>query len=116
MHPNQVNAAELSSPTQGTPWGTRRIGVAGLCIVAALLGGLYWNASGQNRAISSLPQVERAELYQRTRANVERVCVSARDPGLDEFCQEQAELLRKFPECDGACVLLVDAILPKGNR
>jgi hypothetical protein len=67
-----------------------------------------WINGAEQRALLRLPDEERRALYARTLETVESSCnPHLRAEGLDELCYEQAALLTKFPECDGACMALV---------
>jgi type VI protein secretion system component VasK len=70
--------------------------------LVALAAYWIWSLQSERRAIRNLPPAERAALYERTLADVTKVCASS-DASLDAYCQEQARVLLSLPECDGAC-------------
>jgi hypothetical protein len=68
--------------------------------------------------IWGLAPAERARTYRRSLAEAEAVCTTpgARAGALRDHCIGQAELLILFPECDGRCQRLAEAILPHARR
>jgi len=72
------------------------LGVAAL----ALLGWLV-TAAPSTAALRSLPADRRAQLVERTLANLRDVCSGAERPR--EFCRQQATLVLQLPECDQVC-------------
>jgi hypothetical protein len=85
-----------------------------LLIVAIAAHGWVQNVGSLRR----LPPAERAPIYQRALGDAEATCTTpqARSGALHDHCTGQAELLALFPECDGRCQRLVEAILPHGRR
>ncbi|HEX3904040.1 MAG TPA: hypothetical protein VH853_14465 [Polyangia bacterium] len=69
-------------------------------------------------SIRGLPPAERARIYQRSLAEAVAACTTpgARAGALHDHCRGQAEFLILFPECDGRCQRLVEAILPHARR
>ena len=58
-------------------------------------------------AIRTLPGTEQQELYERTFETLQSACGEPRQVGeLQEFCKHQSAFIRKFPQCDTACVAL----------
>jgi hypothetical protein len=73
--------------------------------------------SAERNAISSLPEPERRALYRRTLDTLASTCdLTKRPSGLENFCREQAELIRQFPECDEACTAFWKDHLPAPTR
>jgi len=69
-------------------------------------------------SIRGLPPAERAQIYQRTLSETEAACTTpeAGAGALHDHCLRQAEFLGLFPECDGRCQQLAQAILPHARR
>jgi hypothetical protein len=69
-------------------------------------------------SIRGLPPAERAQSYARSFAEVEATCTTpeARAGTLHDHCIGQAERLILFPECDGRCQRIAEAILPHARR
>lgn len=67
------------------------VGVAALWI---------WTAGETPRALRALPDVQRRPLYERTLQNFQTLCGRY---GPARECQQQADFLLDFPECDDAC-------------
>ena len=76
-------------------------------VVVALVGALtfmwIWAQSSQRRAIQSMPDDERGELYRRTLEDLRSVCAVERGPEMDAHCRSQSEFILDFAECDDAC-------------
>jgi hypothetical protein len=60
-------------------------------------------STSEERALTRLPPVERAAVYQRTLDNLRSTCAGERARELRDFCRGQAQLALLFPECDAAC-------------
>lgn len=72
---------------------------------------------GLEGELEKLPPLEREALYTRTFDTLRDTCAQAGDGGrLLEHCREQAAFLRRFPECDAACLELVNAFAPQPSR
>jgi hypothetical protein len=85
---------------------TRRPGPTSLALLAAAIAGALawgWVAGSDARALRAMPPAARAELLQRTEANVRDLCLGQPDRPR-AFCRAQAELLSSFDECQGACL------------
>jgi hypothetical protein len=70
----------------------------------------WWCSDAESRAIRAMPSSERQALLSRTLENLRSVCQAPED-GMREFCETQAQLALKIPECDGRCQALVQAQL-----
>ena len=82
-------------------WRSRTpIAVAFGLAALALVG---WLATSQSStaALRGLPANQRAQLVERTLANLREVCHGAERPR--DFCREQANLVLQLPECDQVC-------------
>ena len=89
---------------------------AGLALVLAAALALFvwgWTRGSDARVLARLPVDERARLYQLTRSEAEAVCA---EPGLEDRCREEVELLSEFPECSGDCRTFVARHKPRGSR
>jgi hypothetical protein len=87
------------------------VGVAALLALLTLLLLLFRGEGAQRRALGQLPEAERHALYLRTKANLEQVC-PAPPEALKGYCQQQADFLGQFPECDASCQALAAAQHP----
>jgi hypothetical protein len=90
--------------------------VAGWMLLIVAIAAHDWVQSIRN--IRGLPPAERARIYERALGEAEATCTTpaARAGALHDHCVGQAELLILFPECDGACQRLAEAILPHARR
>lgn len=87
-----------------------------LLIGLALFAAWGWLRDRQLRDLASLPPAERAGLYERTMKNLATVCAEGSAVRRDTFCQEQAELALRFPECDAACQGLARPLVASPTR
>lgn len=84
-------------------WSRRiRRWVLYIVVAVAAIAGWSWYQGRQRRAVQHLPVDERQALYQRTLENM-KLCQTQWERGLKGICEEQAELLQAFPECDEEC-------------
>jgi hypothetical protein len=79
------------------------LGLIGVAILVVLALGI-WLSSAGNIEIDELPARVQHALYERTLATLGDFC----DPkkalrGIDAYCQEQANFIVKFRECDDVC-------------
>lgn len=86
-----------------TPGRTWFIVITVLVVVAALGFGLWRRYHGD--PIARMPEAQRHALYVKTLDHFEQVC-EARQLGDDvkALCANEADLLRRFPDCDDACL------------
>lgn len=91
-----------------------------LAVVALLLIGLsLWLAhegKKKERAIRDLPVADRRALYERTLTNYRTLCAPTMRAEMKERCQQDAEFLALFPECDASCRELISALWPQPKR
>lgn len=91
-----------------------------LGILSLLLIGLsLWmarEAKQKERAVRDLPVAERQALFQRTLTNYRTLCVPTPRAEIKERCQQDAEFLALFLECDASCRELIADLLPKPTR
>ncbi|WP_164011046.1 hypothetical protein [Pyxidicoccus trucidator] len=89
--------------------GEKRLRQALLLGGVLLVLGVVWLyvQGGENRALNALAPVQRAALFQETRDDIRRICLT--DAGvksggrLEKRCRQQADFLTRFSECDEAC-------------
>lgn len=91
------------------------LAVLALVLVAMSLILYRWEKQKQ-RAVQDLPAAERQSLYLRTLQNFRTVCAPFPKAELKEHCQQDAEFLELFPECDSSCKSLVADLLRKPTR
>jgi hypothetical protein len=97
-----------------SPWGVAGLIGAGLAFVVAVAA-----SSGDfGGGIPKLPAADRAALFQRAITDVDGACTtpSAHEGALRDHCRQQAQFLRRFPECDARCQRLAASILPHARR
>jgi hypothetical protein len=88
----------------------------GLAVLLGLLIALYvwgWVRGSDARVLAGLPADERARLFQLTWSKAEAVCA---EPGLEDRCRAEVELLSEFPECSTDCQAFVSRHRPRGSR
>jgi hypothetical protein len=104
----------LLEERKGAGWGVTLVAGWMLLIVAIAAHGWVQNIGNVRR----LAPAERAPIYERSLGEAEVACTTpeARTGALRDQCLGQAELLTLFPECDGRCQRLVEAILPHARR
>lgn len=101
----------LSLPTR------RALSWFGGLVVLALIGLLtVFRHSRLDRELAGMPTAERRALYERTLETLRTSCERAPGPKFTDYCREQADLIRRFPECDSACQELAAHFLPKPSR
>ena len=72
-------------------------------LFAAWLACLAWSRGEKRRALEELAPAERRIAFQGSLESFKRLCVERRDAALETYCQDQAELIEVFPECDAPC-------------
>jgi hypothetical protein len=78
------------------------VGVTLLSLATLLL--LLWSSQRESRALRELPDIERLQLFERTRQTLLEICdPNERPDGLARFCDQQSDLIVKLPECDASC-------------
>ena len=80
-------------------WGAVLVALLALCMAALWL----WSHGSERRALLAMDPAQRRVLFEETRAGYRTMCASPGVEGLALRCRNQAEFLRDFPECDGAC-------------
>lgn len=89
---------------QGRAWLRRPASLLlGALLIIAVLGVLARALSSEQRALEKMDTQTRAALFQETWQGFKTLCQPQPAPGLSSRCQEQAQFLLKFPDCDAAC-------------
>ena len=106
-----MTMARAMQPPKGMGWSEgrlRRLLWGGALIVGiALLAIWAWNRGAEQRALERLPAEVRHALYSRELANFRTICGQGRrTDDLEPRCEEQAEYLVKFSDCDADCQTL----------
>ena len=110
-----MNTSDDRSASPGSRSRAVALGVLALVLIALSLLLQHWEKKKQ-RAVQDLPAAQRQSLYLRTLQNFQTVCTPFPKAELKEHCQQDAEFLMLFPECDGACKSLVADLLRKPTR
>ena len=99
---------------KGAGWGGALL--AGWMLLIVAIAAHDWVQDVGN--IRALPRAERARIYERSLGEAEVTCATpeARAGALHDHCAGQAKFLVLFPECDGRCQRLAEAILPHAPR
>jgi cytochrome b pre-mRNA-processing protein 3 len=86
----------------------RRLVWGGALLVGiALLAVWAWNRGAEQRALERLPAEVRHAMYSREMENFRTICGQGRRTDeLESRCEEQAEFLVKFSDCDADCQTL----------
>lgn len=90
-----------------------------LALVAAIAGVTFMFMFMQtrlDRELSELPPSERRALYERTLETLRTTCSQARGPELADYCRQQADFVKRFPECDSECRELAARFAPRPSR
>jgi len=111
MGPKMLRLASVETSrrlTIGWPLGM------GLLLALALVLLVWgWVRGSDARVIAGLPADDRARLFQLTRSKAEAVCA---EPGLEDRCRSEVELLSEFPECGADCQAFIARHRPRGSR
>jgi hypothetical protein len=67
-----------------------------------------------SHAIAALPLTEQQQMYRRTYEELVTVCSA--QPGLEDHCRSEAELILRFPQCDAECHTLARRFFPVGGK
>jgi len=78
-------------------------GLAALVGVLALFGVARFYQADADREVRELPEPESRALYERTLETLRTSCMHVTGPNLSEYCRQQADIIRRFPQCDRAC-------------
>jgi hypothetical protein len=83
-----------------------------LVVLAALW--IWWPSHDK---VTRLPEPERRALYQRTLGTLTTFCDPSKDhTGIHDYCQQQADLVVQFPECDAACRAVAEKHRPLPSK
>jgi len=99
------------SQPKGPAWPRQRVLLLGGLLAVVLLLLLAWALTSEQRAIDNMEPQARAALFQETWQGFQTLCQPQVASALVSRCQQQAQFLLKFPECDGACRQQLDPFL-----
>ncbi len=88
-------------------------GVLGIALVCVLA---LHHHTRLDRELLDVPELERRALYERTRETLRVSCTQPRGPTFTGYCREQADFLRRFPECDNECREFAAGFTPQPSR
>lgn len=97
---------------------TRRslVWLGGLAVLAFLGALATFLHTRLDRELALMPTLERRTLYERTLETLRTACARAPGPTLTDYCREQADFIRRFPECDSECHELAARFTPQPTR
>lgn len=112
-HSAPIISPQLLRPTprRRSPLRLWLTGAIGLVLICAAM--IFWHHR-VDRELRALPGPERRALYQRTLQTL-HTCEQS-GSSLEDYCREQADFLRRFPECDDACRKLARRFLGQPGR
>lgn len=76
--------------------------VAVVALLSALALALFLQAR-LDRELLEFPGRERRALYERTRETLRTTCEQVRWTKMVEYCRQQGDFIKRFPECDREC-------------
>jgi len=85
-------------------------------LFATWLAYLAWSRGEKRAAVEQLAPAERRIAFQSSLESFKRLCVERRDPALEAYCRDQAEVIEVFPECDAACREILAKSRPPPTR
>jgi hypothetical protein len=103
-----------ASPMRSLPFGVFSL-TAALTLLTFIAFYVSRNSS-VGEALFGLPSSQRSALYARTLETLRVTCAHATESDLREFCQEQARLIARFPECDADCQALSRRFSPRPTK
>jgi hypothetical protein len=105
-------------PSTQAPASTPALRAAAAAIgVLAAIAAWGWWTSFEERALRSMPEAERARIYERNLDSMRLLCgTEAEADAFESRCREQAVFLSWFPECRAECRALIESRLPKPTR
>lgn len=86
--------------------------LAGLLCVGAIV----WHHERAKSELMAMPAGERQSLYDRTLATLRTTCARADGEQLRGYCQQEAEFVSRFPECDASCQSTCQQYLPRPTK
>jgi hypothetical protein len=91
---------------------------AGAALLVAILAvvGWGWISGREGRAFERLPAEERRALLDRTLTNLRNVCSGPDEVQLQRFCEEQALVALRLPECDAECKVVAERHVPRATK
>lgn len=87
----------LTRARRSSAWLAAVIGLAAPISVAVFM------QTRLDQELSDLPHAERRALFERPLETLRTACIQARGPEVSDYCCEQANFIKHFPECDGTC-------------
>lgn len=90
--------------------------LVGLLMLLAIMAAILFVQTGKDREVRDMSQPERAALYHRALETLRASCAHGRGPVLADYCEEQANFVRHFPECDQECRTLCARAVPLPAR
>lgn len=108
----------MTELTTSNGWRVSRRNLWVLTAAAGLLcvAGLFTLNELRKREILGIPASERQQLYEHALATLQAPCESSASEKLREYCQQQATLLARLPECQAACQKLCQRYLPQPSK
>ncbi len=86
-------------------------------LVGALcFGGILWHHTRAKAELMTMPAQDRYSLYEHTLSALHTACAHADGEQLREYCQQQAEFVSRFPECDANCQSVCRRYLPRPTK
>ena len=91
--------------------------VAVVLAIVGLVAAWWWSSGLERRALLEMPAEQRHLLYEDTLRATRAMCRSAESArALADQCDQSAELLLAFPECDGECAAFVRSVRSRAAR
>ena len=108
VRPPRVEAASLAvSPLA-------RLLLAGLILLGVWLFAIAWREHRLNGAVSALPPAAQQQAYRRAYDELATTC--AAQPELETHCSEEAEFIRRLPQCTDDCRTLTRRYFPVATK
>jgi hypothetical protein len=107
-------AKEERRPTSWTS-STPYLLLAGAALVVLLVWRPIAGQLAESRAVASIPDTSRVQLYQRILANLQ-FCKGQSSEALERFCSAEAKFILDFPECDQECRQLARRFMAHPSR
>jgi len=116
LHVVPSTAPPAPTSTSAPRWRLNRAKLfVALTLALAVAVRLVAPSSSVHRGLTALGTDARVDLYKRTMENV-RLCRAQTTDDLKSFCQQQAELVIAFSECERGCQGLARAVLGAHDR
>ena len=102
---------EMTRPSRWLLWT-----VLVLLVIAILFAIPLWSYWRDRQAVRELRPEDRRVLYDHTLQSFRLLCVRHGEPRFSRYCEQQAEFLVLFPECDRECLDLIAASRPAATK